>query len=171
MFNAVPAFRFLGIVIIYSSYADGEARICSSFDATQLFFNHSCKEFRDLKKSFNSNLTPLRCIDSTSKLSAANLASNLPSKDVVITSIQQIYSQNRLLMLRVLWTGITPLPRINLARGRPSPIADPNMKHYHTDFLGEPKPEPQFDEEEEEENEPDSSKFSTSTAEGVPFGE
>nr|GMD09396.1 replication protein A 70 kDa DNA-binding subunit B-like [Ipomoea batatas] len=52
---------------------DGEVRICSSFDATQLFFNHSCKEFRELRNSYNSKLTPLRCIQSGTRLSAANL--------------------------------------------------------------------------------------------------
>nr|GMD22610.1 potassium transporter 8-like [Ipomoea batatas]GMD28223.1 potassium transporter 8-like [Ipomoea batatas] len=41
------------------------------------------------------------------------------------------------------------------------------MKHYHTDFLDEPKPQPEFDEKEEEEDEPDGSKFSTSTAENA----
>nr|GLL29458.1 replication protein A 70 kDa DNA-binding subunit B-like [Ipomoea trifida] len=61
---------------------DGEVRICSSFDATQLFFNHSCKEFRELRNSYNSKLTPLRCIQSGTRLSAANLDLTQGSTDV-----------------------------------------------------------------------------------------
>ncbi|XP_031119660.1 high mobility group B protein 6-like [Ipomoea triloba] len=36
-------------------------RICSSFDATQLFFNHSCKEFRELTNRLVFLFLQLKC--------------------------------------------------------------------------------------------------------------
>nr|GMC85430.1 replication protein A 70 kDa DNA-binding subunit B-like [Ipomoea batatas] len=65
------------------SCADGEVRICSSFDATQLFFNHSCKEFRKLRNRYNTKLTPLRCIQSSSRLCGANMDFSQSSNDLV----------------------------------------------------------------------------------------
>nr|GMD57599.1 replication protein A 70 kDa DNA-binding subunit B-like [Ipomoea batatas] len=60
------------------SFTDGEVRICSSFDATQLFFNHSCKG------------------ELTNRLSGGNLASNIPPNDVLVTSIEDIYLKKQL---------------------------------------------------------------------------
>nr|GMC84958.1 replication protein A 70 kDa DNA-binding subunit B-like [Ipomoea batatas] len=40
-----------------------------------MLLNCFSTEFHDPKKSYNSNLTPLRCIDSASRLSGANLSS------------------------------------------------------------------------------------------------
>ncbi|XP_019163055.1 PREDICTED: replication protein A 70 kDa DNA-binding subunit B-like [Ipomoea nil] len=75
---------------------NGEVRICSSFGATQLFFSHSCKEFRELRSSYNSDHTPLRCIDSESRLSDTYLGRAARANDVLITSIQDIYSKKQL---------------------------------------------------------------------------
>nr|GLL39851.1 uncharacterized protein LOC109171655 [Ipomoea trifida] len=75
---------------------DGEVRICSSFDATQLFFNHPCKEFRELRNSYNTKLTPLRCIQSSSRLCGANMDFSQGSNDLVVTQIEDIYSKKNL---------------------------------------------------------------------------
>nr|GMC86853.1 replication protein A 70 kDa DNA-binding subunit B-like [Ipomoea batatas] len=56
--------------------------------ALLMLLNCFSTEFHDLKKSYNSNLTPLRCIDSASRLSGANLVN-----DALITSIEEIYSK------------------------------------------------------------------------------
>ncbi|XP_019171929.1 PREDICTED: replication protein A 70 kDa DNA-binding subunit B-like [Ipomoea nil] len=74
---------------------NGEVRICSSFDATQLFFSHPCKEFVALKSSsFTADSTPLRCIDSSSMLGVGFPTGGGPSKQVVVSSIEEIYSKN-----------------------------------------------------------------------------
>ncbi|XP_019176272.1 PREDICTED: uncharacterized protein LOC109171655 [Ipomoea nil] len=76
---------------------NGEVCICNSFGATQLFFSHSCKEFRELRSSsYNSDHTPLRCIDSESRLSDTYLGRVVLANDVLITSIQDIYFKKQL---------------------------------------------------------------------------
>nr|GMC60951.1 replication protein A 70 kDa DNA-binding subunit B-like [Ipomoea batatas] len=68
----------------------------SSFDTTQLFFNHSCKEFiRDLRNSYNTKLTPLQCIQSGSRLWGANMDFSQGSNDLVVTQIEEIYSKKK----------------------------------------------------------------------------
>ncbi|XP_019197333.1 PREDICTED: uncharacterized protein LOC109191207 [Ipomoea nil] len=75
---------------------NGEVRICSSFDATQLFFSHPCKEFVAFKsRSFTSNSTPLRCIDSSSRLGGGLPNGSGTSKEVLVSSIEEIYSKKK----------------------------------------------------------------------------
>ncbi|XP_019150976.1 PREDICTED: uncharacterized protein LOC109147773 [Ipomoea nil] len=76
---------------------NGEVRICSSFDATQLFFSHRCKEFVAFKSSsFTSESTPLRCIDSSSRLGVGFPNGSGDSKEVLVSSIEEIYSKKHL---------------------------------------------------------------------------
>lgn len=49
--------------------------------------------------SYNSNCTPLRCIESVSRLSAGNLAANIAPNDVVVTFIEDIYLKQHVLIL------------------------------------------------------------------------
>nr|GLL44638.1 uncharacterized protein LOC109171655 [Ipomoea trifida] len=44
-----------------------------------------------MMSSYSSNLTPLRCIDSASRLGVGVLSSTIPANDAVITSIEHIY--------------------------------------------------------------------------------
>ncbi|XP_031120840.1 uncharacterized protein LOC116024076 [Ipomoea triloba] len=72
---------------------NGEVRICSSFDATQLFFTHTSKEFVNFKNSFKSDYTPLRCIESASRLAIGFPINGVGFTNVFITSIEDIYKK------------------------------------------------------------------------------
>ncbi|XP_019182558.1 PREDICTED: replication protein A 70 kDa DNA-binding subunit C-like [Ipomoea nil] len=74
---------------------NGEVRISSSFDATQLIFDHSSKVFADFRKSVGSDYTPLRCKQSDSRF---GLRLNVPmvDSDTVVTSIAELYQNQQL---------------------------------------------------------------------------
>nr|GMC68181.1 replication protein A 70 kDa DNA-binding subunit B-like [Ipomoea batatas] len=97
-FNSVVANPLILLIqLCWAKIMDnGEVRIYSSFDGTQLFFNHSCKEFRDLRNSYNTKLTPLQCIQSGSRLWGANMDFSQGSNDLVVTQIEEIYSKKKL---------------------------------------------------------------------------
>nr|GMD06306.1 putative late blight resistance protein homolog R1B-16 isoform X1 [Ipomoea batatas] len=73
----------------------GEVRIRSSFDATKLFFSHPSKEFVQFSNSFRGDYTPLRCIESASRLGLGSSLSVVSSTNVLITSIEDIYSKKQ----------------------------------------------------------------------------
>nr|GMD29167.1 replication protein A 70 kDa DNA-binding subunit B-like [Ipomoea batatas] len=75
---------------------NGEVRICSSFDATQLFFTHTSKEFVNFKNSFKGDYTPLRCIESASRLAVGFPINGVGFTNVFITSIEDIYKKKEL---------------------------------------------------------------------------
>nr|GMC71553.1 replication protein A 70 kDa DNA-binding subunit B-like [Ipomoea batatas] len=75
---------------------NGEVHICSSFDATQLFFTHTSKEFVNFKNSFRADYTSLRCIESASRLAVGFPINGVGSNNQIITSIEDIYKKKEL---------------------------------------------------------------------------
>nr|GME02571.1 replication protein A 70 kDa DNA-binding subunit B-like [Ipomoea batatas] len=85
-------FKFVFILCLLF-FLDGEVHICSSFDATQLFFTHTSKEFVNFKNSFRGDYTPLRCIESASRLAVGFPINGVGSNNQIITSIEDIYKK------------------------------------------------------------------------------
>nr|GMC93866.1 replication protein A 70 kDa DNA-binding subunit B-like [Ipomoea batatas] len=72
------------------SLCDGDVRIASSFDATQLWFNHDLSEFVEFKKSLKKDYTLVRAIDSSSRLSGNKLFGCSQLEDIVVTTIDEV---------------------------------------------------------------------------------
>ncbi|XP_019164355.1 PREDICTED: uncharacterized protein LOC109160523 [Ipomoea nil] len=74
------------------SYFVDEVRISSSYNATQLWFNHDCKEFKEFKDSLKVAHSPPRSIQSLSVMSYVNSAENSKSP-MVVTTIKDLYER------------------------------------------------------------------------------
>nr|GMD43709.1 replication protein A 70 kDa DNA-binding subunit B-like [Ipomoea batatas] len=72
---------------------DGEVRISSSFNATKLWFNHKCPQFSAFVESLPSMCTPIRMIDSSSRLSIVKKDFGSSSSQIEITTLQHVYAR------------------------------------------------------------------------------
>nr|GMD48628.1 replication protein A 70 kDa DNA-binding subunit B-like [Ipomoea batatas] len=72
---------------------DGEVRISSSFNATKLWFNHKCPQFYAFVESLPSLCTPIRRIDSSSRLSIVKKDFGSSSSQIEITTLQHVYAR------------------------------------------------------------------------------
>nr|GMC91102.1 replication protein A 70 kDa DNA-binding subunit B-like [Ipomoea batatas] len=75
------------------SIEDGEVRISSSFNATKLWFNHKCPQFSAFVESLPSMCTPIRKIDSSSRLSIVKKDFGSSSSQIEITTLQHVYAR------------------------------------------------------------------------------
>ncbi|XP_019190620.1 PREDICTED: replication protein A 70 kDa DNA-binding subunit D-like [Ipomoea nil] len=75
---------------------NGEVRISSSFDATKLWFNQRSHEFVSFVESLPSVCTPLRRIQSESRLSLVKMERSCSSSEVVVTTIEEVYTRKKL---------------------------------------------------------------------------
>nr|GMC60583.1 replication protein A 70 kDa DNA-binding subunit B-like [Ipomoea batatas] len=71
----------------------GEVRISSSFNATKLWFNHKCPQFSAFVESLPSMCTPIRRIDSSSRLSIVKKDFVSSSSKIEITTLQHVYAR------------------------------------------------------------------------------
>nr|GMD86838.1 replication factor A protein 1-like [Ipomoea batatas] len=73
----------------------GEVKICSSYDATQLLFNHECDECTEFRDKLNSQPTPLKSITSNSSLSYSTYTlGDQSSSNMVFSTISELYERN-----------------------------------------------------------------------------
>nr|GMD42406.1 replication factor A protein 1-like [Ipomoea batatas] len=73
----------------------GEVKICSSYDATQLLFNHECDECTDFRDRLCNQPTPLKSITSNSSLSYSTYTlGDQSSSNMVFSTISELYERS-----------------------------------------------------------------------------
>nr|GMC73672.1 replication factor A protein 1-like [Ipomoea batatas] len=73
----------------------GEVKICSSYDATQLLFNHECDECTNFKDSLCNQPTPLKSITSNSSISFSTYTlGDQSSSNMVLSTISELYERS-----------------------------------------------------------------------------
>ncbi|XP_031127450.1 replication factor A protein 1-like [Ipomoea triloba] len=73
----------------------GEVKICSSYDATQLLFNHECDECTDFRDRLCNQPTPLKIITSNSSLSGSTYTlGDQSSSNMVFSTISELYERS-----------------------------------------------------------------------------
>nr|GLL33750.1 putative transposase [Ipomoea trifida] len=73
----------------------GEVKICSSYDATQLLFNHECDECTEFRDRLNNQPTPLKSITSNSSLSYSTYTlGDQSSSNMVFSTISELYERS-----------------------------------------------------------------------------
>nr|GMC74059.1 replication factor A protein 1-like [Ipomoea batatas] len=73
----------------------GEVKICSSYDATQLLFNHECDECTDFRDRLCNQPTPLKSITSNSSLSYSTYTLGDQSRsNMVFSTISELYERS-----------------------------------------------------------------------------
>ncbi|XP_019173028.1 PREDICTED: uncharacterized protein LOC109168459 [Ipomoea nil] len=84
--------------ILYSLFPYGDVHISTSFNATKIWINQRMPDFEEFKKrlSLSSNITPLRKLDSSSRLTGFRPNCNILSDDIVVTSLSEIYKRKEL---------------------------------------------------------------------------
>nr|GLL30103.1 putative late blight resistance protein homolog R1B-14 [Ipomoea trifida] len=87
--------RLLDFVLEDTRWGSSNSQL---FDATKLFFSHPSKEFVQFSNSFRGDYTPLRCIESASRLGLGSSLSVVSSTNVLITSIEDICSKKQIVM-------------------------------------------------------------------------
>ncbi|XP_019161024.1 PREDICTED: uncharacterized protein LOC109157627 [Ipomoea nil] len=69
-----------------------EFRISSSYNATQLWFNHSCSEFQEFKDSLKVDTRPPLSVQTVSHISYGNAAESSKSP-MIVTTIDDLYER------------------------------------------------------------------------------
>nr|GMD13256.1 replication factor A protein 1-like [Ipomoea batatas] len=73
----------------------GEVKICSSYDATQLLFNHECDECTDFRDRLCNQPTPLKSLTSNSSLSFSTYTlGDQSSSNMVLSTISELYERS-----------------------------------------------------------------------------
>ncbi|XP_031105202.1 uncharacterized protein LOC116010078 [Ipomoea triloba] len=72
---------------------DGDVKICSSYDVTQIHFNIDCPEMQQFKESMTelSQLTPMRSIASMSSMSFTNTHDDSSTQSLELITINDLY--------------------------------------------------------------------------------
>ncbi|XP_019189859.1 PREDICTED: uncharacterized protein LOC109184317 [Ipomoea nil] len=71
---------------------DNEFRISSTYNATQLWFNHSCSEFQEFKDSLKVDTRPPLSVQTVSQISYGNAAESSKSP-MIVTTIEDLYER------------------------------------------------------------------------------
>ncbi|XP_019166683.1 PREDICTED: uncharacterized protein LOC109162436 [Ipomoea nil] len=76
----------------FKTHVEDEFRISSSYNATQLWFNHPCKEVQEFKDSLNVDTRPPLSAQTVSHMSHGNAAESSKTP-ITVTTIEDLYER------------------------------------------------------------------------------
>ncbi|XP_019172113.1 PREDICTED: uncharacterized protein LOC109167545 [Ipomoea nil] len=74
---------------------NGEVRITSCYDATQLHFNASFQEFADFRSQLNASTSPLRSISTATVLSQSTCIDDFTSGALTVTAVKELLNKTK----------------------------------------------------------------------------
>ncbi|XP_019198275.1 PREDICTED: uncharacterized protein LOC109192138 [Ipomoea nil] len=77
---------------------NGEVRITSCYDATQLHFNASFQEFADFRSQLNAATSPLRSISTATVLSQSTCIDDFTSGALTVTTVTELLKKTKVLL-------------------------------------------------------------------------
>nr|GMD45451.1 replication factor A protein 1-like [Ipomoea batatas] len=79
------------IQLCRAKVVNGEVRITSSYDATQLWFNQTFAEFVDFRSKLAANTSPVKSISTTTVLSHSTGPSEFQSGAVIVSTLSDVF--------------------------------------------------------------------------------